>query len=184
MASSIELEDIPVFFCKSNPISTPGNSYECFNPSSRILSKGFHKAEGFRPFPVDVIWERDVKIPMRDGVIIYADIFRPADTSVKVPAIISWSPYGKNGTGRRSRKLSHVNCAKLTYLQASFRSMYYLFELVCQSPGPQALKASKHPIPQNGSNTATQLSTLTHEVHLCRKVTPGITRQNVKLADG
>ena len=36
---------------------------------------------------------------MRDGVNLYADVFRPADESYKVPAIIPWSPYGKSGTG-------------------------------------------------------------------------------------
>ena len=101
MSPTTAREDVPVLYCKSNPINTPGNSYEGFKPSSTILSKGFQKAEGLRPFPVDTIWERDVEIEMRDGVILYADIFRPADTSTKVPAIIPWSPYGKNGTGTR-----------------------------------------------------------------------------------
>lgn len=37
---------------------------------------------------------------MRDGVTIYTDIFRPANTDhEKVPALIAWSPYGKTGTG-------------------------------------------------------------------------------------
>ena len=102
MPSTAALEDIPVLYCKSNPINTPGNSYKGFKPSRTILDKGFQKAKGLRPFPVDTIWERDVKIPMRDGAILYADVFRPADSSIKVPAIIPWSPYGKNGTGTRN----------------------------------------------------------------------------------
>lgn len=37
---------------------------------------------------------------MRDGIRIYADIFRPHGiTQDKLPVIIPWSPYGKTGTG-------------------------------------------------------------------------------------
>jgi len=39
-------------------------------------------------------FEQDVAVPLRDGTTIYVDIFRP-DGAVNVPAIISWSPYGK-----------------------------------------------------------------------------------------
>ena len=42
-----------------------------------------------------MIIERDVVIPMRDGVKLYADIFRPADER-PVPPIIAWTPYGKH----------------------------------------------------------------------------------------
>jgi predicted acyl esterase len=42
-----------------------------------------------------MIIERDVAIPMRDGVKLYADIFRPADER-PVPPIIAWTPYGKH----------------------------------------------------------------------------------------
>ena len=52
----------------------------------------------FTPFtlPCDILFERDVAVPMRDGVIIYVDIYRPTG-SEKIPAIIAWSPYGKKG---------------------------------------------------------------------------------------
>ena len=42
-----------------------------------------------------MIIERDVAIPMRDGVKLYADIFRPVDER-PVPPIIAWTPYGKH----------------------------------------------------------------------------------------
>ncbi len=38
--------------------------------------------------------ERDLTVTLRDGIRIYADIYRP-DTDEKVPAIVNWSPYGK-----------------------------------------------------------------------------------------
>ena len=41
-----------------------------------------------------ILCDRDVAVKMRDGITIYADIYRP-DTSVKVPVILAWSFYGK-----------------------------------------------------------------------------------------
>ena len=38
--------------------------------------------------------ERDIAVSMRDGTIIYADIYRP-DGATNLPAIVCWSPYGK-----------------------------------------------------------------------------------------
>jgi hypothetical protein len=41
-----------------------------------------------------IICEQDVAVPMRDGVITYCDIYRPANQT-DTPAIIAWSFYGK-----------------------------------------------------------------------------------------
>jgi hypothetical protein len=38
--------------------------------------------------------ERDLALPLRDGTVIYTDIYRP-DGATDVPAIVAWSPYGK-----------------------------------------------------------------------------------------
>lgn len=78
----------------------PYYNYKGFNPGSTVISKGHIRFPGHRAFPTDVIFDRDVVIPVRDGVKLYADIFRPATPlAAKVPAIIPWSPYGKTGTG-------------------------------------------------------------------------------------
>ena len=42
-----------------------------------------------------MIIERDVAVPMRDGVKIYIDVMRP-EGNEKVPALIAWSAYGKH----------------------------------------------------------------------------------------
>ncbi|RUT42361.1 CocE/NonD family hydrolase [Pseudomonas sp. PAMC 29040] len=65
-----------------------------FEPGTRTLEKGFQIAPQFRPIPVDIVFEKDVAVQLRDGVTIYVDVFRPAG-SEKVPVIIAWSPYGK-----------------------------------------------------------------------------------------
>jgi predicted acyl esterase len=72
-----------------------------FNPSIQVLPKGWTKAPGRRPLPEDIIFEKDIAIPMRDGTVIRADVFRPifANKSEPVPALLAWSPYGKEGNG-------------------------------------------------------------------------------------
>ena len=66
-----------------------------FEPGTRTLPAGFQVQPRFLPLPVEVVFEKDVAVTLRDGVTIYADIYRPAGTD-KVPAIIAWSPYGKS----------------------------------------------------------------------------------------
>ena len=39
-------------------------------------------------------FDRDVAVTLRDGTIIYIDIYQP-EGATKVPAIVAWSPYGK-----------------------------------------------------------------------------------------
>ena len=67
-----------------------------FEPSSRILQKGYQIGPRFKSLPVDILFEKDVAVTLRDGVKIYVDIFRPV-TDEKTPVIIAWSPYGKSG---------------------------------------------------------------------------------------
>jgi predicted acyl esterase len=42
-----------------------------------------------------MIVDYDVSVPMRDGVTIYADVFRPATDTPAAP-IVAWGPYGKH----------------------------------------------------------------------------------------
>jgi hypothetical protein len=91
----------------------PVFNYNGFAPGRSIIKKGHVKSAGHRAFPVDVIFERDVSITMRDGVRIYTDVFRPINSdTTKVPAIIPWSPYGKTGTGKVSLKCK-ISCVFL-----------------------------------------------------------------------
>lgn len=65
------------------------------------IKAGWRKAPGHAVFKVDTIWEKDVKVSMRDGTNIRVDIFRPANSDASpVPALIAWSPYGKSGRGQ------------------------------------------------------------------------------------
>ncbi len=65
-----------------------------FDPGTRVLGAGFQVAPQFLPLPVDVVFEKDVPVRLRDGATIYADVFGPAGAE-QVPVIVAWSPYGK-----------------------------------------------------------------------------------------
>lgn len=50
-----------------------------------------------------MIFEKDVPIAMRDGVTIYADIYRPAaNVAERTPSLVLWSPFGKHGAVPRA----------------------------------------------------------------------------------
>ena len=65
------------------------------------MPKGHKKSDEYRPFDVDTIFDRDISIPMRDGVVLKADVFRPATSEggEPVPVLIVWSSYGKSDGG-------------------------------------------------------------------------------------
>ncbi|MFM9921270.1 CocE/NonD family hydrolase [Lacisediminihabitans sp. H27-G8] len=65
-----------------------------FEPGTRTLEAGYQVAPQFMPLPVDVVFEKDVAVTLRDGVTVYVDVFRPAGTE-KVPVVVAYSPYGK-----------------------------------------------------------------------------------------
>ena len=87
-------EQIEVIFRKAAPISDPKARYPGFNSSTTILPKGSVHGKKTLPLPCDIVFERDVAAKLRDGTTIYANVLRPAGNE-KVPAIITWAPYGK-----------------------------------------------------------------------------------------
>lgn len=89
----------PVKYRKPLPIDAPRARYPGFKPGVATLKAGTVRREGARPLPVDIIFERDVAIKLRDGTTIYTDVFRPVGAA-KAPAIFSWSPYGKELGGQ------------------------------------------------------------------------------------
>jgi predicted acyl esterase len=65
-----------------------------FDPGTRTLEAGFQVAPQFRPIPVDIVFDKDIAVQLRDGVTIHVDVFRPVGAE-QVPVIVAWSPYGK-----------------------------------------------------------------------------------------
>jgi predicted acyl esterase len=89
------MTDCQKMFVPSHPLPAGRTGlFTAFEPGTRTLKAGFQVAPPFRPLPVDIVFEKDVAVTLRDGVTIYVDVFRPAGTE-KVPVIVAWSPYGK-----------------------------------------------------------------------------------------
>jgi len=53
-------------------------------------------AQVSQPRDLKLIVEKDVKIPLRDGALLYADSFRPDGGAERFPAIINISVYQKD----------------------------------------------------------------------------------------
>ncbi|MGI5889107.1 MAG: CocE/NonD family hydrolase, partial [Oscillospiraceae bacterium] len=86
--------DMEVPVRKALDVNSRSARYPGFKPEKLLLKKGSIRLKGYMPLPCDILLERDTAITLRDGVTIYADIFRPADDK-KHPAIMAMSPYGK-----------------------------------------------------------------------------------------
>ena len=90
------MSDSQKLFVPSSPVPAARASHlTAFDPGTRTLKAGFQVAPPFRPLPIDIIFEKDVAVKLRDGVTIYVDVFRPAGAD-KVPVVVAWSPYGKS----------------------------------------------------------------------------------------
>ncbi|MEV6868182.1 CocE/NonD family hydrolase [Streptosporangium subroseum] len=71
--------------------------YTGFESGVKEYPAGYVTHEGGPALQVALRKDQDTAIELRDGTVIYADVFRAADTpaDAKLPAILAWSPYGK-----------------------------------------------------------------------------------------
>lgn len=92
-------KEIKVPMRKALPVSADRVRYPGFRQETVVLQEGSVRREGAKPLACDILLERDVPIKLRDGVTIYADVFRPTDGK-PCPAILVWSPYGKEIGGQ------------------------------------------------------------------------------------
>ncbi|KAL4801506.1 Alpha/Beta hydrolase protein [Aspergillus unguis] len=90
------------------PALSPDNPkarFPGFRQNVTLFKKGQQVKPGARPLPVDIVMHESVPMVLSDGVKIYCDIFLPAtlprdlnqqvEESDQVPALVAWSPYGK-----------------------------------------------------------------------------------------
>lgn len=92
-------KEMKVALRKALPVSAERVRYPGFKQETLVLKAGSIRREGAKPLSCDILLERDVPIRLRDGVTIYADVFRPVGNDV-YPAILAWSPYGKEIGGQ------------------------------------------------------------------------------------
>lgn len=65
--------------------------------------------------PVEVVVELDRPCPLRDGVVLRSDVFRPV-TDEKVPVLLTRHPYGKNAHLMDKVYFDHVRVASAGYI--------------------------------------------------------------------
>jgi uncharacterized protein len=100
-APNVSVGNVQILFRALKHPELGVNGYDGPEHSVSILRAGHRREDGVKAFEVDTIWEKDLEIPMRDNVILRADVFRPAQSdATPVPAILPWSPYGKTGRGK------------------------------------------------------------------------------------
>lgn len=97
------------------PIGKPElgvNNYQGFMPGkTEVLKKG-DNPHNARPLESDIRIDHDVEITVRDGCRLYVDIYRPADVpeGEKLPAVVSWSCYGKKYSALHMLPICVWNC--------------------------------------------------------------------------
>ena len=73
-----------------------GIDAEVMRPGIDPKTKGYPGLNPRRVTSDGLTIDYDVALTLRDGVMIYTDIYRPADTDEPLPAIVLWSGYGKH----------------------------------------------------------------------------------------
>lgn len=86
-------EEIEIIFSRS--CRFPDEKHPGIKRETVLLKAGSVHGPEAAPLKCDIVFERDVPIELRDGAVIFADVFRPAKET-PVPAIIAYSPYGKH----------------------------------------------------------------------------------------
>lgn len=67
-----------------------------FEPGRTVLVAGSQPTPRGRELSCDIVLDRDVEVALRDGTVVYVDVYRPV-TDDEVPAILALGPYGKQG---------------------------------------------------------------------------------------
>lgn len=89
--------DIEVLFHDSPIKCTNHPLYHGFAREDKILMKGSLVKEGALTLPCDILWHRDLEMKLRDGTIIYIDVYRPLHAKDPLPSIIASGGFGKTG---------------------------------------------------------------------------------------
>lgn len=93
-------DSYPITYRRALPNDAARARYPGFDNTTYLLKAGSIRRDGAKALECDIIWERDVAMTLRDGVTMYADVFRPANSNETVPTILAWSPYGKEVGGQ------------------------------------------------------------------------------------
>jgi putative CocE/NonD family hydrolase len=73
--------------------------------------------------PTTFTLERDLPVPMRDGVILRADVYRPAGAS-RYPALLQRTPYDKSATSTMARLILRATEAGYAVVTQDLRGRF------------------------------------------------------------
>ncbi|HJT95932.1 MAG TPA: CocE/NonD family hydrolase [Mycobacterium sp.] len=85
-----------VIYRPALPPETAQANWRGFSPGRSVLAAGTTFSVNGRPLSCDIALDRDVALTLTDGTTVYADVYAPTGGEA-VPAILVWSPYGKQG---------------------------------------------------------------------------------------
>ena len=66
-----------IFVASTSEAGLTHGSLSPFAPGTRTLAAGWRAAPQFKALPIDIVFDKDVAVTLRDGVTIYVDVFRP-----------------------------------------------------------------------------------------------------------
>ena len=70
------MNDDKKIYMPSHPLPSPRSGVLTdFDLGTRTLEAGFKIAPQFKSLPIDIVFEKDVAVKLRDGVTIYVDVF-------------------------------------------------------------------------------------------------------------
>ncbi|KAM0747693.1 alpha/beta-hydrolase [Meredithblackwellia eburnea MCA 4105] len=108
------------------PVQPPSTDHHAYQPNTggktEILPKGWSmpgwdKGTTSKPLKNDIVVDHDQLLVMRDGTRLYADVYRPnfvgKKEGKKVPAILSYSSFGKKFSGLQALPLTTWKCGVL-----------------------------------------------------------------------
>lgn len=64
---------------------------------TQVHAAGTVVKEGARALGIDIRVDEDQPITLRDGVVVYGDVYRPAGNNEPLPAVLMYTPYSKRG---------------------------------------------------------------------------------------
>jgi len=99
---------------KASYFGSPNPQYHCrnrkaYHPHTSQVSPPLKPAPDLKHEVIeldggDVTMEKDVAITMRDGIRLYADVYRPkTEIAAKTPTIVFFAPFGKHGAVPREK---------------------------------------------------------------------------------
>lgn len=92
----IEAAGVVAVFRPAHPLSESVPAVPPVEPRTVVLKKGSVHAPGAYALPCDIVVDQDVSVKLRDGAVLYADVYRPSGDE-PVPVILVYTPYCKRG---------------------------------------------------------------------------------------